>query len=125
MSPQSGAPQEQPLDPALIRVQKRLRRLMIIGLSTLGIGVAAVLVAIIYRFYIADTSDPAALLERTTITGEVTAEALGLAPDAELVEQTLDGDRMAYTFRDGAGLVTVIVDITTMTVVSRFRFGAE
>ncbi len=125
MSPQSGSPEEQPLDPALIRVQKRLRRLMIIGLSTLGIGVAAVLVAIIYRFYIADTSDPRALIERTTITGEVTAEALGLAPDAELVEQTLDGDRMAYTFRDGAGLVTVIVDLTTMTVVSRFRVGAE
>jgi hypothetical protein len=98
---------------------------MIIGISSLGIGVAAVLVAIIYRFYIADTSDPGALIERTTITGEVTAEALGLAPDAELIEQTLDGDRMAYTFRDNAGLVTVIVDLTTMTVVSQFRFGAE
>jgi hypothetical protein len=125
MSSQSGTPEEQPLDPALIRVQKRLRRLMIIGISSLGIGVAAVLVAIIYRFYIADTSDPRALIERTTITGEVTAEALGLAPDAELIEQTLDGDRMAYTFRDSAGLVTVIIDLTTMTVVRQFRVGAE
>ncbi len=128
MSSQSGAPKDPPLDPALIRVQKRLRLMMIIGLSTLGVGVVAVLIAIIYRFFIADSTDgqlaeAAAQLTQppTVITGEVTAEAVGLAPEAELVQQTIDGTQLVLTFRDDAGLVTVIVDTATMTVVRRFR----
>jgi hypothetical protein len=112
---------EEPLDPALIRVQRRLRRLMIIGISTLGIGVAAVLIAIIYRFYIADSSDLGAVLEPRTIQGEITAESVGLGPEAELIQQTLDGTQMVLTFRDGADTVTVIVDTTTMQVVRQLR----
>ena len=101
---------------------------MIIGISTLGIGVAAVLIAIIYRFYIADSSDLGAVLEQpTTIQGEITAEAVGLGPGAELIQQTLDGTQMVLTFRDGADTVTVIVDTTTMQVVRQLRItgGAE
>ena len=60
-----------------------------------------------------------------TVAGQITAETLGLAPDAELVEQTLDGDRMAFTYRDGVDLVTFIVDLNTMEVVGQFRMAAE
>jgi hypothetical protein len=101
--------------------------MMAIGLSTLGIGVLAVLIAIIYRFFIADSSsgqlaDAAAeLAPPVTVTGEITAEAVGLTPEAELVEQTLNSNQLALTFRDGTDLVTVIVDTTTGEVVSRFR----
>jgi hypothetical protein len=112
--------EEAPLDPALLRVQARLRRLMLIGISTLVIGVVAVLIAIVYRFYIADDSLGSVNI-RTTITGEITAESVGLAPDAVLVEQTIDGDRMLLSFQDGADLVNIIIDTTTMQVTGQLR----
>lgn len=92
---------------------------MIIGISTLGIGVLAVLVAIIYRFYIADSSDLGALTEPTTITGEITAESVGLGQDAELIQQELDGNRLMLIFQEGTDRITIIVDTDTMTVVGR------
>lgn len=94
---------------------------MIIGISTLVIGVGAVLIAIIYRFYIADDSSGGTVNLRTTITGEVTAESVGLGPGAELINQTIDGDRMVMTFRDGADHVNVFIDTTTMEVTGQLR----
>ncbi len=127
MASNSGVEAEQPLDPRLIRLQKRLRLMMMIGLGTLGVGVVAVLIAIIYRFALSDSSKEqidnanALLAPPVTVTGEITAEAVGLTPGAELVQQTLDGNQLALTFRDGTDLVTVIVDTTTGEVTSRFR----
>lgn len=127
MASNSGAEAEAPLDPRLIRIQKRLRLMMIIGLGTLGVGVVAVLIAIIYRFVLSDSSQEqrdnanALLAPPAVITGEITAEAVGLAPDAELVQQTLDGNRLALTFREGTDLVTVVVDLNTMEVINRLR----
>lgn len=119
MSSQSDD-EEAPLDPALLRVQARLKRLMLIGISTLVIGVVAVLIAIIYRFYIADDSLGSVNL-RTTITGEITAESVGLAPDALLLEQTIDGDQMLLSFQDGADLVNIIIDTRTMQITGQLR----
>lgn len=41
--------EDKPLDPAVERVQQRLRRLMLISTGTLGLGFVAVIVAIIFR----------------------------------------------------------------------------
>jgi hypothetical protein len=123
MSSQSDD-EEAPLDPALLRVQRRLRRLMLIGISTLVIGVGAVLIAIIYRFFIADENLGRVNL-RPTITGEVTAESVGLAPEATLIQQSIDGSQMVLTFQDGADIVTVIIDTTTMEIAGRFRVTGE
>ena len=49
---------ELPLDPAALRLQARLKRLILISGLTLGIGILAVLVAIAYRI----TALPAAAL---------------------------------------------------------------
>ena len=137
MSSQIDGGEEAAPDPTLLRLQKRLRRLMLIGGLTLGLGVAAVLFAIIYRFFIADTtietgaSSSAIVSEipgpspANAIIGEITAEAVGLDVDAELVSVALDGTQMALAFRDGPDLVTVLVDTTTMVVIGQFRVTAE
>ena len=119
--------EEPPLDPVMARVQKRLRRLMLIGGLTLVIGITAVLFAIVYRFFIADSNDdpPAATNGAPMIVGEVTATEVGLPPTAELISTTLDGDRMVLGFRDGADTVMVIVDTTTMTVTGQLRVTAQ
>ncbi len=136
MSSQIDGGEEAAPDPTLLRLQKRLHRLMLIGGLTLGLGVAAVLFAIIYRFFIADTtietgaSSSAIVTEipgpspANAIIGEITAEAVGLV-DAELVSVALDGTQMALAFRDGPDLVTVLVDTTTMVVIGQFRVTAK
>ncbi|MGD9739774.1 MAG: hypothetical protein AB7O56_09090 [Bauldia sp.] len=118
--------EEPPLDPVLARVQARLRRLMLIGGLTLVIGITAVLLAIVYRFFIADRNEePAAANGAPFVIGEVTATEVGLPATAELISTTLDGDRMVLGFRDGADTVMVLVDTTTMAVTGQFRVAAE
>lgn len=116
---------EPPLDPVLLRVQARLRRLMLFGGATLGIGIVAVLLAIFYRFFVMDPtggSDNPPIGE--PIVGEITAEAVGLAPTAVLAEATIEGDVMLLIFRDGNDTVTVEVDRDTMRHLRTFRITA-
>lgn len=49
---------EAPLDPATERVQKKLKRLLFISTSTMGLGFLTVAFAIFYRLSVADGSDP-------------------------------------------------------------------
>jgi hypothetical protein len=109
---------EEPLDPALLRVQAKLRRLMMIGGLTLGLGIFAVLIAIVYRISQSGPDEPAS--PATAAIAEITADTIGLSPDAALVSVALDGGRMALAFRDGADTVTVLIDTTTMAVLGRF-----
>lgn len=113
---------EPPLDPVLLRVQARLRRLMLFGGATLGIGIVAVLLAIFYRFFVMDPTggndDPPA---GEPIVGEVTAEAVGLNPNAILAEVSVEGNLMILVFRDGNDTVTIEVDRNTMRHLRTFR----
>ncbi|MCW5719090.1 MAG: hypothetical protein KIS68_14800 [Bauldia sp.] len=116
---------EKPLDPAMLRVQKRLRRLMVIGGSTLALGIAAVMFAIVYRFFIQQPSSVGAetTLFATVPMGEVSAESVGLPAGAELLSTNVTGTVMTLAFRDGNDLVTVLVDTTTMRVSGQFRIA--
>ena len=72
---------DKPLDPAVLRVQARLRRLMLIAGLTLGLGIFAVFAAILYRIVTYDaTSAPVA-----ADSGPISLPALGLPADAGLV----------------------------------------
>jgi hypothetical protein len=59
-NPTSEDAEEKPLDPAVARVQARLQRLMLIAGSTLGLGILAVFLAIIYRITASDDKTPVA-----------------------------------------------------------------
>jgi type IV secretory pathway VirB10-like protein len=50
--------EEKPLDPEVARVQQRLQRLMLISGLTLGLGILAVFLAIIYRISATDDRVP-------------------------------------------------------------------
>jgi hypothetical protein len=116
---------EPPLDPAMLRVQARLRRLVLFAGGTLGIGVVAVLIAIFYRFFVMDSGgggDDPPIGE--PIVGEVTAEAVGLAPTATLISAEIQGEVMLLVFRDGNDTVTVEVDRNTMRHLRTLRITA-
>ena len=71
-NPDKDDEEEKPLDPAVARVQAKLQRLMLIAGLTLGIGILAVFLAIIYRITAADDKTPVA-------AGEASPEAIAEA----------------------------------------------
>jgi len=117
---------DEPLDPAMVRVQARLRRLILISGLTLGVGIVAVFGAILYRILTVDTmGTPAATAPSEAIATEVAAEAVGLPPGAELVSLAIAGTRLALGFRVGADTVVVLVDARTMAVTGRLTVRGE
>ena len=115
---------EKPLDPAVLRVQARLRRLMLIAGLTLGIGILAVFGGIVYRILQDDTARPAAL-PKDAATPTISLTELGLAPDARIVSSALDGNRLSLTYADAAGTTIVVFEMPSMTVVGRLRVTDE
>lgn len=87
-APEKDIEDEQPLDPAMERVQARLRRLILVSGATLGVGFLAVLFAVIWRVS-RDDGLPRA--------GEVWRSAIELPTGSTLVDTALDGDRIAFT----------------------------
>ena len=70
VNPDSKDDEEKPLDPAMVRVQARLQRLMLIAGLTLGVGILAVFLAIIYRITAADDRAPVVAEETTAGVAE-------------------------------------------------------
>lgn len=109
---------EKPIDPTFLRVQARLRRLMLIGGLTLGLGIIAVFAAILYRIVTYDTTGKAVAPDAAVPT--LSLSAMGLPADARLVSTALDGNRLALTYEvAGGGNVIVVVDARTGAVVGR------
>jgi uncharacterized protein (TIGR02246 family) len=61
---------DKPLDPAVAAVEKRVRRLMLIAGLTLGLGIFAVLAAILYRIATLDSTSPPGQAVESTIEAE-------------------------------------------------------
>jgi hypothetical protein len=108
--------EEKLLDPTLLRVQARLRRLMLIAGLTLGVGILAVFGAMLYRINaIGTTAKPLA----AGAAVPVDLAAAGLPADARLVSSALDGDRLALTYEGVSGSEVLIVDVKSAVVVGR------
>lgn len=66
---------EKPLDPAVAKVEQRVRRLMLIAGLTLGLGIFAVFAAILYRIVIFDSTPAAQATAQSASPAEADAEA--------------------------------------------------
>jgi hypothetical protein len=108
--------EEKPLDPTLLRVQARLRRLMLVAGLTLGIGILAVFAAMLYRI---NTNDTTAKPMAAGAAVTVDLAASGLPADAKLISTALDRDRMALTYETAAGNEVLLVDVRSAVVVGR------
>lgn len=110
-----------PLDPALLRVQARLRRLILISGLTLGLGVVAVFGAVIYRTFAAFPASPAAA---AVSNGHLSLADLGLPPDARLLSTATDGGRIVLTYAHSSGNTLVFLDERTLAVIGRLELPA-
>ncbi|HVY21471.1 MAG TPA: hypothetical protein VHA70_15520 [Bauldia sp.] len=111
--------EEKPIDPAFLRVQARLRRLMLIGGGTLFIGIAAVFGAILYKIATYDSTGKP--LAAGAAVPTVSVSALGLPAGARLVSTALDGNRLALTYEAGGTTVVVVLDVASGAVARRMN----
>ncbi len=97
---------------------------MLIAGLTLGLGIAAVFLAILYRI-VSDDDSPATAPAGTVIPAATMATlsraAAGVDPGARLVSTALDGGRALLTFEDDDGIVLVVIDTATGALLSRTR----
>ncbi len=96
--------------------------MMLIAGLTLGLGLIAVFLAVIYRIATLEDNPPAATETGANVTVDV--EGLGLPAGAEVVSTALGGNRLAVTFRASGEFILVVFDIRDMSVVSRARIAA-
>jgi hypothetical protein len=121
--PSFDAEDEKPLDPAVLRVQARLRRLMLIAGLTLGLGIIAVFAAILYRIATYDTTGKA--IASSAALPTLSLSAMGLPATARLVSTALDGNRLALTYAVDEGSETVTIDLRNGAVLGRLRVNAK
>lgn len=83
---------EAPLDPAIARVQARLRTMMLIAAGTLGIGLIAVFVAIAFRVTRGgEATPPAGTPFQTLIEVATPGTIVGTQVDTDRLSLTIDG----------------------------------
>jgi hypothetical protein len=108
-----------PLDPAVERVQTRLRRLILISSLTLVIGVLAVFGAILYRIVNMGATVPAANASPEAVAATLSHADLGLPAGANLTASALDGNRLILTYVHSRGHTLIFVDAATLRVRGR------
>jgi hypothetical protein len=152
VNPNNGDEEEKPLDSAMARVQAKLQRLMLIAGLTLGVGILAVFLAIIYRIVAADDKAPVVADDRPPEPAVVEslppvateppahAEAGSVAPgtsaavlaveasipaDARLIASTVAGGRIALTYDHFGGTIVIVIDPDSLQVVGRLDLKPE
>ncbi|MEM1048629.1 MAG: DUF6476 family protein [Pseudomonadota bacterium] len=94
--------QEEPLDPAAQRLQKKLRRLILISGLTMVLGLAAVFAAIVYRINRIDDTQTAAFTERVALQNGDT-----------IVNASVSEGRLTVLVRRNDGHAIIVFDAAT------------
>jgi hypothetical protein len=103
--------EDKPLDPAVERVQKKLRRLILVAGLTLGIGLIAIFAGIIYRV---------STLDGKARPANPSAVAAAAIPEgARLVSTTPAGPNLVLTYEHPGGTTLVLIDAARLQVIGR------
>jgi hypothetical protein len=120
----NSPPDDELPDPALVRVQVRLRRLMLIAAVTLSVGLLAVFGALLYRIVGFNATQavvvPAPAPATATVAEPVFSRAeLGLPADAVLADTVLDGTTLVLVYVHSGGNTLIIINTRTNTVTGK------
>jgi hypothetical protein len=88
---------EKPLDPTIEAVRKRLARLMVVSIGIMMVGLLAVLGAIVYKAY------------GTSSNIIATQGTFAIPAGMSVIDQSLDGDRIALRLRSADGIETIML----------------
>lgn len=98
--------------------------MMLIAGATLGIGILAVFIGIVYRISLMDGDGPAPL-PPDAATPTLSLAELGLPPDARIISSALDGESLALTYSAGNDVTVIVFHLPTMAVVNRLRVTGD
>ncbi len=102
-----------------------MRRLILISGLTLGVGILAVFLAIVYKLM---TYEPKGRPAAIAVGGAVPTlkrSDLGVGADARLAGTALDGDRLALTYEAAGATTVIILDLPSMMIVDRLTVRDE
>ncbi len=111
--------EEQPLDPVMERVRKKMIRLMAISIGIMMVGLFAVLFAIIYKF-----SNQGEDQERASgqVPGSAVETNLGLPSSSEILSSSVHENRLVLDIRSADGSRQYIfIDIVTGRVTGKIN----
>ncbi|AQX20352.1 hypothetical protein [Bartonella sp. WD16.2] len=131
---QHTLPQDEPLDPAVERVRKKLMRLMIISISITIILILFVFAGIIYKIItpeIASKQTNSLALQSDNLP--FANHTLSLPPKAQIISQSLSDHHIAlrilmpngqthfmiYNYRTGAPIANLVITMTQETSVTK------
>ena len=109
--------QEEPLDPAVERVQVKLRRLLFGSTMIMVLGFGAVALAIFYRLN-RDSNEDAAYVVPRLVTNETLRKATFPLPSgAKVISTVINGDNLAVTYElPQKGASVLLVDLKSWQV---------
>lgn len=98
---------------------------MLIAGLTLGVGILAVLGAIVYRLFTYEPQrGPLSVAEGTAVP-TLTKSELGVSAEAKLLATSLDGSHLLLTYDESGVVVAVVFDLDAMAVVRRLRITPD
>ena len=104
---------DKPLDPAQARLVARMKKLMLVSVAVMLVGIAAVLAVIGYRV---------SRSEGSRVAPDVTA----LVPKgARIVATAVAADRVVVTLEGGGATEIRVFDLATLKPAGRLRFATE
>ena len=119
---------EQPLDPAMERVRRKMIRLLAVSIGIMVIGLMAVLAAIVYKINqpIEDAVDsPRSEMAGQPLSAALTGESITLDPGTRILSHNLSDNTLSLETRLVNGARQILVyDIATKRVIARIAEAA-
>ncbi|HEY9057196.1 MAG TPA: fimbrial protein [Aurantimonas sp.] len=105
---------EKPLDPATERVRRKLVRLLSVSIGIMVIAVMAVLAAVVYK--VSSGSGGSRLQPGAELT-------IAIPAGAEIVETSLDGDRVLIRIRTATGMRLLLVSLSDGSILASYALS--
>ena len=117
--------EEQPLDPAMERVRRKMIRLLAVSIGIMVIGLMAVLAAIVYKINqpVAEVASAGAARQESAgqpLGAAMAGESITLDPGTRILSHNLSDNSLSLETRRSDGTREILVyDVATKRVVAR------
>jgi len=117
--------EEEPLDPVLENVRRKLMRLMVISIGILMLGLLGLLFAIVYKLSQVEEGEPEVTQSSALSIGSFKQEIeLGFATTTKIISSELDQNRLKLHVQNQNGTQEIlIIDLGSGNTLSRVKLN--
>lgn len=117
--------QEEELDPAMQKVQVKLKRLMLRSTLVMVLGLGAVVAAIIFKINQNTETESAYQVPAIVTEADLRRASYALPDGARIVDTSLSGDNLAISYDNANGGGVLLVHVPTWQVYSVMELPAK